>query len=313
MIRASGMKHEKPSKIISPDKFGVSFSAKQCRNFNISVHDCLFWLCKEAGFRRFRLMSYWNEIEKEQGTYDFSELDMQVETIAAFEGAASLCLGIKQPRWPEYHWPKWAKELSNNEKTAAILRFIEIVVQRYKDNPTIISWQLENEALLKGFGESIQIDRKRLRAEYDLVKKLDPKRPIIMSTSNGWGVPLRQPIPDIVGFSYYPIMYKNDKYNRTIQKPWLHRLRKFIIEKFLRRKVFVHELQLEPWGPTAIWKMPIEEQDKSMDKEQIKNNIAAAQKIHAHPIDLWGAEWWYWRLSRHHDLLPYSTIIELIC
>lgn len=286
---------------VDPQKFGVSFSAKQCRNFGISVHDCLFWLCKEAGFRRFRLMSYWNEIEKEQGTYNFEELDMQLETIAAFDGEVTLCLGVKQPRWPEYHWPKWDKNLSGEEKSRALLQFIEKVVRRYKDNSTIVSWQLENEALLKGFGESIQIDRKRLRAEYALVKKRDPSRPIIMSTSNGWGIPVRRPIPDIVGFSYYPIMYKNGRYNRTVQKPWLHQLRKYLTSILLRKKAFIHELQLEPWGPTAIWKMPITEQDKSMSKQQIAKNIKEAASISAYPVDLWGGEWWYWRTIQHDD------------
>lgn len=253
-------------------------------------------------------MSYWNEIEKEQGIYDFSELDMQIETITAFEGVVTFCLGVKQPRWPEYHWPKWAKGLPDQEKANALLTFIEAVVVRYKNNPAIISWQLENEALLSNFGESIHIDRQRLKAEYNLVKKLDPKRPIIMSTSNGWGMPLRQPIPDIVGFSYYPIMYKNGGYNKTIQKPWLHRLRKFFIETCLRKKVFIHELQLEPWGPTAIWKMPIEEQNKSMDVDQIRNNIAEAKKINVYPIDLWGGEWWYWRLQKHHDAMIWNAV-----
>lgn len=297
---------------IDPQRFGVSFSVKQCRNFGVSVHDCLFWLCKEAGFRRFRLMSYWNEIEKERGTYNFSELDMQVETVTAFEGVITLCLGVKQPRWPEYHWPKWAKDLSSQAKTEALLAFVETVVKRYKDNEAIISWQLENEALLSNFGEFIDIDRKRLRAEYDLVKKLDSNRPLIMSTSNGWGVPLRQPITDIVGFSYYPIMYKNGKYNKTIQKPWLHRLRKSFIKTLLRKEVFIHELQLEPWGPTAIWKMSIEEQDRSMDRAQINKNITEAQKIGVYPIDLWGAEWWYWRLQKHDDPSIIDAVTALL-
>lgn len=298
--------------IIDPRKYGVSFSVKQCRNFNISVHDCLFWLCKEMGFRRFRLMSYWNEVEKEQGVYDFSELDMQLKTIAAFDGVVTLCLGIKQPRWPEYHWPKWAKTLSDTDKTAAILQFIETVVNRYKNTPVVISWQLENEALLKGFGEAIQIDRQRLKAEYALIKKLDPERPIIMSTSNGWGIPLRQPQPDIVGFSYYTVVYRKGRYTRTIQKPWLHKIRKFLIRVLLHRSVFVHELQLEPWGPTAIWKMPINEQDKSMNTEQIHKNLTDVYKINAYPIDLWGGEWWYWRFKAYNDQEIYRTVQGLL-
>lgn len=293
---------------IDPQKYGVSFSVKQCRNFGISVHDCLFWLCREAGFRRFRLMSYWNEIEKEQGKYDFEELDMQIEVISAFNGVVTLCLGVKQPRWPEYHWPKWTKQLQSNERDTALLRFVEAVVKRYKNNPTIISWQLENEALLKGFGEAIHIDRRRLRAEYTLIKTLDTTRPIVMSTSNGWGIPARKPIPDIVGFSYYPIMYKNDRYNRTIQKPWLHRLRHRLIQVFLRKPTFIHELQCEPWGHTAIWKMTTEEQDRSMNVAQIQNNIMQAKNIKLYPIDLWGAEWWYWRAIKHNDPKIWQTV-----
>ncbi len=286
---------------IDPEQFGMSFSAKQCRNFGISVHDCLFWLCKEAGFRRFRLMSYWNEIEKEQGVYNFDELDMQLNVITAFNGIVTLCLGVKQPRWPEYHWPKWAKSLSEEEKSKALLHFVEKVVRRYKDNSIIVSWQLENEALLKGFGESIHIDRKRLRAEYAFIKKLDPSRPIIMSTSNGWGIPMRRPVPDIIGFSYYPIMYKNGRYNRTIQKSWLHRMRKHLVRILLRKRAFIHELQLEPWGHTAIWKMTTDEQNTSMNQEQIAKNIKEAKTINAYPIDLWGGEWWYWRAMSHSD------------
>lgn len=296
------------ARVIDPEQFGVSFSLKQCRNFGLDPQDTLQWLIEEAGFRRFRLMSYWNEHEKERGAYDFTQLDWQIKMIQKAGGKVSLCLGVKQPRWPEYHWPKWTKNLSDPEKNTALLQFIETAVSRYKDNPTLISWQLENEALLKGFGVSIHIDRKRLRMEYSLVKKLDPKRPIIMSTSNGWGVPLRQPIPNIVGFSYYPIMYKNNKYNRTIQKPWLHRCRTFLIEIILRKQVFIHELQLEPWGPSAIWKMPIEEQDKSMSQAQIKNNITEAKKVRVYPIDLWGGEWWYWHLQKHNDPTIWNTV-----
>lgn len=289
------------SPIIDPARYGVSFSVKQCRAFGIDPAETLDWLLQEAGFRRFRLTSYWNEIEKEQGTYDFTELDRQIARIAAAGGAISLCLGLKQPRWPEYHWPAWAKELSPNALQTALLAFITVVIERYKNNPAVISWQLENEALLKGFGVDIRIDRKRLCAEYTLVKQLDSSRPIIMSTSNGWGIPLRRPIPDIIGFSYYAVMHKNGKYRRTMHRPWLYKLRKGLIKLTRQRSVFIHELQLEPWGHTAIWKMTFEEQDRSMSPRQIAANLQAAQKIGACPIDLWGAEWWYWRLRKHHD------------
>jgi hypothetical protein len=121
-------------------------------------------------------------------------------------------------------------------------------------------------------------------------------------------MPLRRPIPTLVGFSFYPIMYVNDSYTHTVQKPWLHKLRKRLIRLIWRRRTFIHELQLEPWGPTAIWKMPEEEQDKSMDTQQIARNIKQAKKIKAYPIDLWGAEWWYWRLKKHDDASIWQAV-----
>lgn len=286
---------------IDPKQFGVSFSLKQCRSFDISPRGCLEWLIRDMGFRRFRLMSYWNEHEKVQGTYDFRLLDAQIAIIEKAGGEITLCLGARQPRWPENHWPDWAWKASKAERTDALLKYVAKVVDRYRDKKVIVSWQLENEALLKKFGKRAEVDRKRLRKEFKLVAQLDASRPIIMTTSNGWGVPIRKPIPDKVGFSYYPIMYVKDRYVTTIQKPWLHKFRKRTIRILWRRRTFIHELQCEPWGPTAIWKMPAKEQDKSMSVEQIGNNIRAARKIKAAPIDLWGGEWWYWRYATHND------------
>jgi hypothetical protein len=293
--------------VIDPSRYGVSFSLKQCRNFGLDPNQCLQWLL-DAGWRRFRLMSYWNEHEVEQGQYDFSRLDEQVRQITKAGGVISLCLGVKQPRWPEYHWPKWALGLSKLERQTALLRYVETVMERYKGESSIISWQLENEALLQGFGSDIDIDRSRLRSEYQLVKQLDTSRPVAMSTSNGWGIPLRRPRPDMVGFSFYPVMHKNGAYHHTIQKPWLHRVRKLLIPQ----PVFVHELQCEPWGPTAIWKMSRDVQDESMSPTQISSNISEAKQIRAYPIDFWGAEWWYWRLHTHHDPSIWDAVRNLL-
>ena len=207
----------------------------------------------------------------------------------------TLCLGVKQPRWPEYHWPDWSKNLSAGEKTEALLSFLEVVVTRYRHEKTVISYQLENEALLSNFGRGIDIDRSRLRREHNLVRRIDPDRQIYMSTSNGWGVPLRRPLPWGVGFSVYTTMFQKGSYRTTVQKPWLHRLRAWFIRWVLQRPVFIHELQCEPWGHDAIWKMTAGEQAKSMSTAQIRRNIDWAQAIRAYPIDLWGAEWWYWR------------------
>jgi hypothetical protein len=278
--------------------FGVSFSTKQCRNFQLDPAETLDWLINEAGFRRFRLMSYWNEHEKQPGKFDFKELDRQIDAIEKAGGVVTLCLGARQPRWPENHWPEWAWQLTPAERTDKLLAYIETIVNRYRANSCVISYQLENEALLKAFGERPEVDRKRLQAEFQLVKRLDPTKPVIMTTSTSWGIPVRRPIPDQVGFSYYHTLYRMGDYHHSLFYPWIHRLRKNLIYLIHYKPSFIHELQLEPWGPTAIWKMSNNEQAKSMSTEHIARNIKLARQIKAPPIDLWGGEWWYWRLKQ---------------
>jgi hypothetical protein len=288
--------------MIDSERYGISFSSKQVRAFGLDEKAALAWLLAQ-GWRRFRLMNYWDEHEKQPGKYDFTALDRQIRQITAIGGSITLCLGIKQPRWPEYHWPGWAWESAAEVRDRALLMYLQKVVEHYKDNPAIVSYQLENEALLKGFGKNIAISRKRLRQEFQLVRRLDPSRPIIMSTSNGWGIPLRRPLPDIVGFSCYFRLWSHGRYHTTIQSPWLHRLRKYAVQLLLRRPVFIHELQCEPWGPRAIWEMDTPEQDKSMNTDQITHNISTVRSICHGPIDLWGAEWWYWRHAQGDDTI----------
>lgn len=294
--------------MIDPRSFGVSFSLKQCRDFGIDPEESLAWLIDEAGFRRFRLMSYWDEHEKQPGKFDFAALDKQIKRIDEAGGIITLCLGARQPRWPENHWPGWAWQADKPKRSAALLRYIETVVNRYKDRKCIVSYQLENEALLVNFGERPEIDRVRLRAEFALIKRLDPGRPIIMTTSTAWGVPLRQPIPDIVGFSFYQSVYANGLYKVTSRAVWIDRLRAGIIKLIWRKPSFIHELQCEPWGPKAIWEMPPDEQDKSMGPDQIKNNIQTCRRSGLYPMDLWGGEWWYWRLKKQNNSSVWESV-----
>ena len=287
--------------MIDPQRYGVSFSLKQCRNFGLNAEETMRWLIEDAGFRRFRLMSYWNEHEKRPGSYDFSTLDQQIAQATKHGCLITLCLGARQPRWPENHWPNWAWKLPKARRTEALLRYIEAVVKRYRHIDGLVSYQLENEALLAGFGERSEIDRRRLRQEFALVKRLDPVHPIVMTTSTSWGIPLRAPVPDSIGFSYYRTVYSGGTYHHAIHFPFLDRLRAAASRFVHDKSCFIHELQLEPWGPTAIWKMTIPEQNKSMSPEHIKKNIELAGKTGLYPIDLWGGEWWYWRLKATQD------------
>ena len=295
--------------MIDPEKYGVSLSVKQCRNFKIDHIETLGWLI-EKGFRRFRLMSYWDEIEKQDGKFDYKYLDEQLKLAKKSGSKVTLCLGVKQPRWPEYHWPAWAWEMDKPERDEKLYRFLKKTVKRYKKYDHIISYQLENEALLKKFGWRIEIDRERLINEYALVKSIDPKTPVIMTTCNTFGVPVFGPIPDKVGFSLYLKSYnsRTGTYRSGFQRPITDKIRRWLIRLSSRKDVLIHELQLEPWGPKDIWEMNIAEQNESMDIKQIRKNIKMAKKCQMNPIDLWGGEWWHYREKVLNDKLLWQEI-----
>ncbi|MCA9329124.1 beta-galactosidase [Candidatus Saccharibacteria bacterium] len=280
--------------------FGASLSIKQCRNFAISDIEVLLFAIKQLKIKHFRLMSYWDEIETSEGVYNFSWLDAQVRTIAKHHGTITMCLGVRQPRWPESHWPEWTHSLTKQNRNQALCDFITATVNRYRHHISIVSWQLENEALLKNFGEAGDYDRSRLRQEFSLVKQLDPSRPIIMTTSTSWGIPMRKPIPDIIGFSLYRVTF-NRGYRTSIYQPWVFKLRSFMINMIWGRSCFIHELQAEPWGPKNIWEMSTKEQSKSMSTDILKANLKVAKDTNLKQIDLWGLEWWYWCKQQKRD------------
>jgi hypothetical protein len=286
---------------VNMPQFGVSFSVKQCRAFQLQQKPVLQALLQDLGVRRFRLMSYWNECQPTPDTYNFAHLDEQIGVISQARGVIILCLGARQPRWPESHWPLWALDLPQAERYQALYAFIQAVVDRYKDNVAIISYQLENEALNRGFGQNGDFNRQRLRREFQLVRQLDTSRPIIMSTSNTWGIPLRAPRPDLFGFTLYKTMYQKGAYHSSYLPNWWYVVRAKLINLLTSRGSFIHELQAEPWGPKAIWEMTIAEQNQSMSVQQLQANLAAGKSTNLYPLDLWGAEWWYWRKTHLND------------
>lgn len=283
-------------------RFGASFSVPYAQYLGLDPKACLKAAIEDLGVKRFRLMSYWNRLEPTRGAYDFRELDWQIDMAEAAGVQVSLCLGLRQPRWPENHWPDWALGTPDDVWQPALMAFIETVVNRYKDKECIVSYQLENEALLKAFGQNGNFDRKRLRREYGLVKLLDPDRPVIMSTSDSWGIPWFGPIPDIVGFSIYRYLYdeKKGRYVASTRNARFYRLRAGLIQLLRRRPTYIHELQAEPWGPQPVPEMPIEEQFKSINPARVKEAVEYARATTLLPADVWGLEWWYWLKTVHN-------------
>ncbi len=299
--------------------YGMSFSVKYAEELGLDWQETLTALLDDLQIRNYRLMSYWDTIEAERGVYTFENLDWQMDQVAERNGTVSLGLGLRQPRWPECHQPAWYNDLSADEQDEALLDFVSIVVNRYKDHPALISYQLENEAVNAWFGTCTKddINQERLVREFELVKSLDPNNPVWMSLSDQHGLPLNKPVPDKYGYSVYRTVW-NDKtapFNFYLTYPtpiWYHKARMAFINSYQDREVFIHELQLEPWAPEATVNVSVEEQDKSMDLEQMEENVDFARKIGVQDIYAWGGEWWYWRKQKFDDPSVWEKGRELL-
>lgn len=301
-------------------KYGVSFSIKYAKELGNDWQANYLALLDDMQFKHLRLMSYWDSIEPQKGQYDFTDLDWQFNEAAKRGAKVSLAIGLRQPRWPECHEPEWAKALpmEGPQWQSDLSKYIEVVVKRYKTHPALESYQLENESLNTWFGDcrSRAANRDRLVAEYNMVKKLDPNHPLLMSLSDEHGFPMRQPVPDEYGFSIYRIVW-NDKtpvhFYLTYPAPvWWHRLRAGVIKLTQHRNVYVHELQVEPWGPKPTVELSVPDQDRSMGVKQIHKNMVFGRKIGSQEIYTWGGEWWYWRKVHFNDPGPWNAVKQEI-
>ena len=63
---------------------------------------------------------------------------------------------------------------------------------------------------------------------------------------------------------------------------------------YKNKLIVVTELQAEPWGPKLIFETPLEDQLKSMNIDQLKENITYAKAVGFNKNYLWGTEWWYY-------------------
>jgi hypothetical protein len=297
---------------VKDPSYGVSFSKERSEELGLDWKANFTALLDDLKIKHYRLMSYWNEHEAERGVFDFSSLDWQMDEAAKRGATVSLAIGLRQPRWPECHEPEWAKTIGGNEWKQALYAYMEKVVARYKNHPALVSWQLENEAVNNWFGICTSVDRERLVEESNLVKAWDPNHKVQMSLSDQHGLPLGQPVPDEYGFSVYRIIWNSNFWPNTyLYYPtpiWYHRLRALVIQLIQHRPIFIHELQMEPWGPHDTKFLSIEEQDKSMSIEQIPRVFRFARQTGIKDIDLWGGEWWYWRKIKFNDPSVWETV-----
>lgn len=290
-----------------PLQIGVTFIPDYSRALGVDPKATMQALVSDLGVKRFRLVSYWNDIEAIQGHYDFRELDWQFAVAEKAGAKVSLALGLRQPRWPECHVPAWAENSPKSQWEPQLNDFIRAVVNRYHNNPALDSYQLENEYFLRVFGKCTNFDRSRLVNEYKLVKSLDSKHTLVVSMSNNAiGTPIGQPTPDEFAISVYKRVWDKTLTKRYFEYPipaWYYAFRAGWVELTRHRNSFIHELQAEAWTPNDLFitDASLAEQNKSLNAQRLKDRFDYGRATGMRTIDLWGAEYWYWRKVKVND------------
>lgn len=280
-------------------KFGVTFSKSFAEKFGLDWKKTYESIFTDLKIKDVRIPVYWNEIEKNNGEWNFNDIDWQIKTAEKYDGKVILAVGRKLPRWPECHIPDWAKlpppsmpEYENDQ----LIEYIKKVVERYKNEPAVYAWQVENEPFLK-FGECPMADGDFLDKEIETVKKISDK-PVIVSDSGEFGTWIRSAKrADIFGSTMY--RYVHNKFFGYVTYPVpssFFRFKQGIVKTFIdkNKPMIVVELQAEPWQELALYKTGIDEHFKHFDMERMLGIFSYIKGTGFDTYYLWGVEWWYW-------------------
>lgn len=291
----------------TPLTLGASFVPDRAASLGLDPQATLHAMLSDLHIKHLRLVSYWSDIETAPGQYNFTELDQEMQQAESANAKVTLSVGLRQPGWPECHMPSWAASEPVSTWQPQLQSFISTVVERYKSSPSLQGWQVENEYFLQGFGVCTNFSRQRLVDEYNLVKKLDPKHPLIVGRSNnGIGFPVGQPQPDEFSISIYKRVWDGNVTHRYLEYPfpaWYYAFLAGVQKIVTGHDMAIGELQAEAWAPNGktIPQISLSEQNKSLNATRLAARFTYGKATGMKTIDLWGAEYWYYRMVELHD------------
>lgn len=280
--------------------YGISFSPRYARYLNLDWKRVYIQILDDLKVRNLRIPTYWTSLEAEEGKYDFSETDFMLYEAEKRGAKVILAVGLRQPRWPECHIPDWAKNLELKKRQEKVLQIVQKIVERYKNIGAIWAYQVENEPFVTWFGENCDPpDKDFLQKEIQLVKKLDSRKPIIVTDSGEWSFwKDAMKSSDILGISVYTKAYnKLLGYITYPLPPSVYSLKANLVRKLFapqNSKTIIAELQAEPWVQKAVPDTKVEEQARLFGLSDFQHNIDLAANTGFDQAYLWGVEWWYW-------------------
>jgi Beta-galactosidase len=305
---------------------GTTFSPLQCYYMGLDFRQA-FNAIATLGLDRIRLGAYWNVIEQQPGVYDFSELDWLLEQCAAHQIEVALSLGMKVPRWPEFHFPQWVSDRADtgagdrplDQRSPVVaelaLNFVDRVVEHCKTAPAVKYWQIENEPFTQlAIAGGRWLSPEFVQREIELVRsrKLLPQKilltnaihlptPKLVEDAPAFQASLR--LADAVGINVYtkvptgnPGQYlePTPQFWQTLQD-WQGALRS------ADREAWIAEAQAEPWEAQQLVAMQ-KLNYPSASPLRLRKLTHQLRDVGYGTILLWGCEYWYWQKQQKQHL-----------
>lgn len=300
-----------------PPILGTTFSQLQCRYIGLDYRET-FRQISELGLDRVRLCSYWNEIEPIERQFDFSAIDWLLDQCHQHGIEVVLTVGMKAPRWPEFHFPSWLSARhdtttttsaidANREIADRALTFVRAVVEHTRQAPAIKYWQVENEPFTR-----MEITGRRylshefVRQEVELVRSLAlPGQKLVLT--NAIMLPTADQheddrafqeslaIADAVGINVYTkVPAGNSFFYIQPAQPFWDKLRLWQTALITNdREDWIAEAQAEPWEPNKLVAIDRAQYPSSSPK-QAATLVTSLTELGYRTVMLWGSEYWYW-------------------
>jgi hypothetical protein len=307
----------------SPLRLGASFSPRRARHAGLDWRDAFSCLL-DLGLDPLRLSAHWDDIDS-AGPGD---LDWLVAEAVAAGRELVLTVGMKAQGWPEFYIPERLVPearpgadvaTSSIDFRAAVLEFVAATVDRYRGQPAIVAWQVENEPLNPSGPWRWWIGPAFVAEEIAAVRRLDPHRPIalnVFSRFNVWldassirhGLDLRLMLGshdrrpeaealsllapgDILGLD----VYRRIGYRRfglrllTRSRHWWRNTARWAARAAAEGKhAWVLEAQAEPWEPP----LSPGREPRSCSPDDLAVMVRGLWDAGCTTVLLWGVEHW---------------------
>ena len=331
--------------IAAPVQVGVSFSPRRAAYLGLDPHRA-FTRLLAMHFRVIRLSTYWDEVD--QSGYD--QLDWMMNEAKRGQQPIVLTVGMKALGWPEFFIPASAVPTSglhqgqdvasDSSLRAAALAFVNDTVLRYRDNPALVAWQIENEPFNRAGPQRLWIDAEFLRDEMTSVRQLDShRRPLIVNAFSHFnllfdrasarqGFDLRQWLGfdadsaerdglaamnrgDVLGLDVYTAIgyqFLGQDHMSHADSDWPDRLARVRdLAKRQGKQAWITEAQAEPWESASNTPAV----PKSTSPHAIRSIFANLKDAGFTTVLFWGSEYWLWQ-EDHGDARWTDTVKTIL-